>query len=358
MNEREKKLIALVVFLFLLLIIYYALYRPIMKQQEEVETQISSLKTELSEINKEYQQMTFYEDETQKAYDLIEKMQHEYPAGLSQESAFELLFDIENEFDGLIFTDVGFSEVETLMYSDEKNDENTIKSVRQTMTTNIELSYNDLKSFLRFIGTYQDRSVVTNLNMMLNEEENLIGIDMTLNQYALIGGGREYTPPSFEDVPVGKDQPFDSPNLQILEENGEARVYDAQADLYLAIKPTQADGNAQVMGLFLDDNQSTYVTSDENAEVTASLRLFYEGEQAYATYSFGGQTKAKQAFELGNALEMALFASKRLSDVDDSSMRMTISNETGVPLYINVEEEDPENPRLRIIVTEGEVVID
>lgn len=358
MNEREKKLIALVVFMFLLLIIYYALYRPIMKQQDEVETQISSLKTELSEINKEYQQMAFYEDETQKAYDLIEKMQHEYPAGLSQESAFELLFSLEDEFEDLTFTDVGFSEVETLMYSDEKNDENTIKSVRQTMSTNIELTYNDFKSFLRYIGAYKDRSVVTNLNMILNEEENMIGIDMIINQYALIGGGREYTVPTFDDVPVGKDQPFDSPNLQMLQEQGEARVYDAQADLYLAIKPTQADGNAQVMGLFLDDNQSSYVTADQNSEVTASLRIFYESEQAYATYSFGGQTKSKQAFELGNALEMALFASKRVNESDDSSMRLTISNETGITLYINVEEEDPEDPRLRIIVTEGEVVMD
>lgn len=358
MNEREKKLIALVGFLAVLLIIYYALYRPIMKEKEVLEGEIEVLNTTVGELRVEYDKMPFYEEEIVNSKDRIALIESNYPAGISQESGFKLLFDIESHFTEVEFKDIGFSDITTLSYSDERQDENTLRAIAQIMTTGGDFTYTDLKELIRFLGRYEDRSVLSNLNMTLNEEENLITTTFAINQYALEGGGRIFEIPQFDAVPKGKDQPFDSPTMNYVPRDELTRESDPSSDLFVILKPTASDGNAQIMGLTSDETEATYITSDVNQHLTGSLRIFEESGQTYVTYSYGGQSKNKQAFNLGNALELDLFASRRIDEDDLSSMTLQISNEIDKTLYINVKEEDKNSPRLEVEILSGQVIFD
>ncbi|MDF1617028.1 hypothetical protein [Petrocella sp. FN5] len=355
MSNRDKRLLGILGIAIIGLILYYAMYRPITIKKQALEEEMVAIEERAATLRVEYEKMPFYLEETEVAQTRIEEIQEVLPAELTQERAFKLLFDIEDTFSDINFGNVTFSNVETLAYSNEENDGTTEMAIRQNVVSNLDLSYTDLKAFLRYIGNYEDRTVLTNLSMNLLEEENKITTTLVMNMYGLVGAKREVEPVIFDTVPKGKIQPFDSPNLRITPQTVTNRVSDGTGDLFIALKPTRADGYAQVIGLTNDPGQRSYVTGDVDGVVQANLRIFIENGNYYATYVMNGITKSRQAFEVGQALELDLYASKRVDANDLVGMNLTIVNQTQLPLYINKIEEDPTNPRLNIVSTEGEV---
>ena len=355
MSHRDKRLLGILGIAIIGLILYYAVYRPVTLKKQAIEDELVAIEERVATLRVEYDKMPFYLEETEVAETRIIEIQETLPAELTQERAFKLLFDIESAFSEVNFGSVTFSNVETLAYSNELNDETTEMAIRQNVVSNLDLSYTDLKAFLRYIGNYEDRTVLTNLSMNLLEEENKIATTLVMNMYGLVGANREIEPVIFDTVPKGKIQPFDSPNLRITPETVTNRVTDGTGDLFITLKPTRADGYAQIIGRTNDPGQGSYVTGDGNNVVQANLRIFVENGNYYATYVMNGVTKSRQAFDVGQALELDLYASNRVDANDLVGMNLTIVNQTQLPLYINKIEEDPTKPRLNIVSTEGEV---
>jgi len=355
MSSRDKRLLGILGIAIIGLILYYAVYRPITIKKEALEIEMVAIEERVAILRVEYDKMPMYLKETEAAQTRIGEIQEKLPAELTQERAFKLLFDIERAFSDINFSNVTFSNVETLAYSNELKDATTEMAIRQNVVSNLDLSYKDLKAFLRYIGNYEDRTVLTNLSMNLLEEENKIATTLVMNMYGLVGANREIEPVIFDTVPKGKVQPFDSPNLRITPEAVTNRVSDSNGDLFITLKPTRADGYAQIIGLTNDPGQRSYVTGDGNNVVQANLRIFVENGNYYATYVMNGITKSRQTFEVGQALELDLYASNRVDANDLVGMNLTIVNQTQLPLYINKKEEDAAKPRLNIVSTEGDV---
>jgi len=356
MSNRDKRLLGILGIAIIGLILYYAVYRPVTLKKQAIEDELVTIEERVATLRVEYDKMPFYLEETEVAETRISEIQEALPAELTQERAFKLLFDIEKAFSEVNFGSVTFSNVETLAYSNELNDETTEMAIRQNVVSNLDLSYTDLKAFLRYIGNYEDRTVLTNLSMNLLEEENKIATTLVMNMYGLVGANREIEPVIFDTVPKGKTQPFDSPNLRITPETVTNRATDGTGDLFITLKPTRADGYAQIIGRTNDPGQGSYVTGDGNNVVQANLRIFVENGNYYATYVMNGMTKSRQAFDVGQALVLDLYASDRVDANDLVGMNLTIVNQTQLPLYINKIEEDPTKPRLNIVSTEGTVI--
>lgn len=378
MSNRDRKLISIILVVAIFVLGYYFLYKPITTKNKMAEEEIQTYNTELIELRGHYNKMDSYKEEIEKANKKIMLIQESLPGGLSQEQAFKLIFDIEKEFKEIEFSNIGFSPITTVGYSDEgdkaptstgdgdKNETEVqvgpapvFRSITQSVTTDVNLSYADLKRFLQFIYDYEDRTVLSNLNMTLNEEDGAIGVALTLNMYGLEGEGREIEPIEFKEIPVGKPVPFNSPNVVwSSDKQNPSRPSDSAEDLFISLKPLQADGYAQVIGLSGDPRQVSYINTEEADQVRALLRIYTENGKYYANYDINGAYKEKQEFEVGTALELALFSSDRLNETDNASMYLTIINQTDLPLYINKIEEDKENPRLFINVSEGQVIED
>ncbi|VDN49374.1 conserved protein of unknown function [Petrocella atlantisensis] len=356
MSNRDKRLLGILGIAIIGLILYYAVYRPITIKKQALEDELVTIEERVATLRVEYEKMPAYLEETEAAQTRIDEIQEVLPAELTQERAFKLLFDIEDAFSDINFGSVTFSNVETLAYSNELNDATTEMAIRQNVVSNLDLSYTDLKAFLRYIGNYEDRTVLTNLSMNLLEEENKITTTLVMNMYGLVGQDREVEPVIFNTVPKGKAQPFDSPNLRVTPQTVTNRVTDGTGDLFITLKPTRADGYAQIIGLTNDPGQRSYVTGDVDGVVQANLRIFIENDKYYATYEMNGSTMSRQTFEVGQALELDLYASNRVDANDQVGMNLTIVNQTELPLYINRIEEDPTKPRLNIVSTEGNVI--
>lgn len=360
MSNREKQLIGLVVVLLALLVMYYSLYRPMTNRRDQLESDIAALESQLVDVRAEYEKMPEYKEGIVMAKANIESIEEDYPTGLSQESGFKLVFDIEETFDEFIFANMNFSTVETIRSSDDKNNENTLYGLKQVLSSNLSFEYDELKDFLAFINEYPQRTVLTSLNMSLNEENGEIESGVILNQYAISGGDREFIVPEFEKVPTGKEQIFEAPDLKPSSNSnsngGDSRPTDPQADLFVTLKPTQSDIEAQIIGLTGDDTQQSYVKQDFNDTAYAILRIYQSNGQYYANYDIEGVYKEGNVFSVGNALEMTVYSTLRLEDNDRAGMALTVINETGSTLYIDVRDDDPNDPRLVVNVSKGKVV--
>lgn len=358
MSEQRRKLLIVVMLLLIGVLAYITLYAPLMSKKEALELEITTLETELNELSLNYEQMDQYKAEIVEANKRNEEIRAILPADLSQERAFKLLFDIEEAFNTVELVVVKFSEIEPILYSNELSDETTEVGIKQTISSTMNLSYSKLKEFLRFISDYKDRTVLDNLAIVLNVEDGTVGITLSMNMYGLMAAGRESEVIKFEDVPVGTGNLFGSPYGVSMDEEKPSHMGDSNDDLFIVLKPLKSDGYAQVIGLTGDASQTSYVKTDLNSTVNATLRIYVKNNNYYADYGINGLIKQGQEFELETALELSLFASERLDDDDRADMNITIMNETDQILYINTMEEDQENPRFNIVSKEGLVSVE
>ncbi len=367
MTNREKQMIGVVGVLLLLLVLYYVGYRPLTNKKAELEEEVASLTTTADELRKEYVKMAEYQAGIDASKATIAEIDAKYPSGLDQELGFELIFAIEDRYEGVLFDTMNFAPVEPLMYSEENVTENTLRGLRQTLTSDMMFDYGDLKDFLKFIVDYPKKTVLTSLNMSLDESTGKINTSISLNQYAIEGADRVYEAPVFDEVPTGNDILFDSENLLVdivgpsskrpKDADGNV-IRDAVSDIYIALKPTQADVEAQVIGLRADQTQSSYVRQDINDIVEATIRIYSSGDAYFADFILGDVDNGSNTFEVGNILEIEVNASDRVGDDDLAGMNLTIDNETDMVLYINHFTDDDDNPRLTFGSITGEVIID
>ena len=356
MSDREKQLVGLVLALLVLLASYYLIYKPIINEKIELEDELVLLNEEVEVLRAEYDKLPEYKEGIKEAQNSVKVVEKRYPAGLVQESAFKLLFDIENDFEDIEFTEAAFSMVESLAYSNELDAANSVQAIKQTITSSVELPYESIKELLTFIYDYEDRTVLDGFTLSMNKESGLIGMNLNMNMYALKSNEREFTPPTFEGVPMGNATLF-SPDASAasddLDSSGNKVLKDDRGDLFITLKPVKADIEAQVVGLTADNIQKSYVKTDINGAVEAILRLYVRDGQYYANYDVDGIYKTEQAFVLGDALEVDLYSADRLDEFDLVEMNLTIINESPSTLYINRKEEDTEQPRLNVVVQEG-----
>lgn len=359
MSERDKKLLFLLGFVGILVLGYYLGYAPMVRRQKVLEVEIKDYKAQYDELSIEYDKKDMYLKEIDDALERIDDIQSTLPASLTHDHSFELMFVLEEKFENLRFGSVAFSETEILNYNNENNDDTTLYGMRQQVTTTVDMAYDDLKAFMKEIYAYKYRTVLNNMNFTLDEDEQNIQLAFVANMYGLAGPNRVVEDIRFDEVPNGKRILFDSPNMiwDDLDEV-EQRSTDGTADLFISLKPSSADGDAQVMGIAGDATQTSYVTSDRNSAVNSILRIFIENNQYYASYEVDGSYKERQVFDIETTLEVQVKASERLNSNDKAGMNLTIINQTELPAYIVIDDENTVNDRLNVISTDGEVIIE
>lgn len=358
MSNREKQLIGLAVLLLVILLGYTFLYRPMMATRETLESEIDALNQQLTVLREEYAKMPEYEAGIISAENTIKEVTAKYPADLTQESAFKLIFDIEDAIEATEFTSVTFTPPEVLSYSSEDSSDGAVSLV-QRVSTSQELTYEEVKDLLRYIYGYDDRTVLDGLTLSVSDNSGLINITLGMNMYAIVDGERPFTLPEFETVPTGREVLFSTKKAEqvAVERERREQVKDEFSDLFIALKPTASDIESQVIGFTLDNIQKSYIKLNVNGVLEGKLRVYQQDNQYYASYEIDGVRREAQRFDKGTALEMDVFAAKRLDDFDKVGLNLEVINETSSTFYINIKEEDYDSPRLKIEVTGGNVQI-
>lgn len=358
MSSREKRLIVIVVIGLVLVLGYYFIYNPIIQTTNRYKTEIATYEGELIQLRAQYDNRERFEEEIENEKKYIEGVQEILPPDLAQERAFRLIFAIEEAFPDIQFDAITFGVLELLSNSSE-DPATALSAIRRTVNTETDIEYEELKDFLKFVYEFEDRTVLNNLNMVLNDETGLVNVTISLNMYGLVGGERVPDELRFDDVDYGTDILFGSPNIDwdTLGITQEKRPSDAQADLFISLKPIDSDGFTHVLGKVIDSGERSYIKHETNESLNGVLRIYSEGDQYLANYEINGLNLERQVFDVETALEMDVFSSSR-GEGDNVALNLSIYNQTDVTLFIDVKSDDSVRPRFNATINQGEVVID
>ncbi len=390
----KKRLIVLLVVVVVIVAGYYLGYKPIIGKGVTLKEEISALNAEIASLEPDYLRMAEIEEEIADIEKANDDKLAKYPAMLSEEYAFRLLFDIE-EMSGVEFRDISFGEVEIISSTtpeaapavedgeDGTNSEASPevveeKSFAQSVTTRCETDYEGLKEMLKFIYKYKNMTVIENLNVADIATTTDLSVNMQLQMIG-VSSSPNNKPPKFDKVELGHEVFFDIFASEELDEEmadkGKKRreerknskdkrgektkkkgERDDLADILIDVHSTAADAEAQMIGMLAVNPSSSVINSDYNNQVSVTVYLETYGENIVATYYMNGEERS-ETFPMGKVLEMDIYSSERVDGNDLSSIFLNVNNTTPYKFYINIKDDDPEWSRIDFGSMQGDYEI-
>ena len=135
-----------------------------------------------------------------------DKLIANYPGGIKQENTIVFLRNLEltNPLSMLV---ISFGDVASIPVADAYVDQDGVEhealtALAQTNTINFMCTYEEMKTMLAFFNNYEERMVVSAISMDKNEAGLLEGT-FVVNQYAVLGTGKELAPAKIPTVEHG-----------------------------------------------------------------------------------------------------------------------------------------------------------
>ncbi len=376
MKSREKNLLVFLLIMVIFVVVYYLVVAPLNAKAKSIQDDIDAVNTQINSLIPDYQRIDEIKAEIEDIKNKNSENAKKYPSMLTQENGLKLIFDIEKNIEGVEFTKASFSSIEVVSIDNSSNDpivnneenvdvagdegkENPNKesklSIVLPFTVSIDTDYKTIKSILAYINDYQSSTVVDQITITKDERTELLQAVFSIKMYG-ISNDLEYVRPEFDVVEQGKDTLFSSKVVDITIDsiknaNGPR---EEKGDIFIAIKPTISDAEAQVVALAGEKSQGSELKSDVNGVAKLKVKFTKELEEYYVSYELDKQVKEPTKFEKGAAIEIDLYSNPRTGADDKSEVELELINETGEKVYINAHDEDEERPRLIIKSTTGD----
>lgn len=380
LSERDKKLLMILVIVIIVCVPYFFVIQPAMDKMTVLESEISSLKSDIKYRENLALSAKDYEDAAAKyavaEADLISR----FPSDLLQEASLLFIHNTEQilpiSLYQVAFGDDVAAQVTSAAEEQAINEvEAATGDVTQdqviednTTTTNVgsglmgiqtqtrfayDSGYKEFKDFLKYIMDYNDRMVITELEASYSGEMELVTGTFTLNQYALKGEGRNKVQYLEPNMIQGTTNVFK-------QASGVFEVEEIDVpDFFILLNQPEADVDAIVVGQSNDVTEGSYLTSSKND--AQEVNVYFEGEDgAYNAYYEIGKEKFDEEgidFHKEGNIELRIISSARLDEDDDVEISLNIINETDCIVKVKTENDDEENPRVTIKGTTGDVVI-
>lgn len=247
-SNREKRMLLMLCGVLLMVISYVAVFSPQMDKASEISTQNESLESRLNELLGMAAKKEYYQRETQKMQDEIDKYCEQFPANIKEEDGIVLAQNIEKA-SGITIDTVGTgarlmvspdgtvdeesAEQQTLSEQDnaatkeqidkiEGNTETTTETqqtddalvedtptlYRTQDTLNYKGSYENLKKAVTYINSQTGRMTVDNITMTFDSGTGGLTGTMTVNIYSMSGIGTQYSEPDAGTSTYGKKNLF------------------------------------------------------------------------------------------------------------------------------------------------------
>ena len=211
--------------------------------------------------------------------------------------------------------------------------------------------YEEFKEFLDYIENYNDRMVITSLTASYAMDMNQVNGNFTLIQYALKGEDRN--PVSFLEPEMiqGTNNIFTQASGVFNEETNQS------AQFFLMLNQPDADDEAFIMGQMSDVAEKTYLVNDENKLQKAAIEFEGTDGEYTAYYSVGKEKTVKEGipFAADGQIGFEILSSERADDKDKVSVQVDIVNNTDTIVYLSVQNDDEENPRVTIKGKTGDI---
>lgn len=372
MSKSNIKIILFLVAVAIVALTYFYVFKTNVDEAESIQSEVDSLQARYDDLKAKEKDRDMYLAETERMNGLFEERLAYFPATLDQEISVMFIKGVEKDQGNLQFSvnSVGLGEPETF-YSlsaavasttsddEEADTEEIVSGDYQCMTAafpiQYEGSYEGLKDFIDYIMAYQYRMNLSSINISYNAQEDIYSGTVALNAYCVTGGGREADKVDV-DVKEGVDNLF-------LGGDGAAAVTSSghDADDGAGI----ADDHDILIGLNNANNDSSdgiivsagsnRVSSTENSIETVELKISEEDGKNQVEVALGDDS---YSFELtDDELTIYVESSDRVDSDDKNGIKLNVVNDTGVPVFVKVADDDSSAPRFALGSKTGTVKV-
>lgn len=220
-------------------------------------------------------------------------------------------------------------------------------------------SYKSLKDVVSYIDTYSDRMTVNKLTITYTDEEQYEG-DMDIYCYSVEGESRPERSIDLNQVEVGVDNIFgggagasgssSSSTLNKYDENDGASL-ETTYDFYTMVNAASSDVSAKVVGQNGSGKDSTVISNSDNSISTVKYEIYEKDGKNYCKYTLDDSKSYEAEITSPDDVKILIQSSERKGDDDQVKVKVTVDNQTALPVYIKVSGDDAVSPRVSVAKT-------
>ena len=378
LTEKDKNLLLILAVIAAFCLPLVLLVQPAMNKCEALTREISELQSRKSYLDQIVAAGSTYQEEAENIAVKKEELMNRFPSDIPQEASLLFMDNIEKKLPISLYQ-VGFGEdvamqmtsaptqeaidqveadtgdvTDDSVYADTTS-QTAVTSGLTGISTSTDFSYTagyeEFKEFLDYIENYNDRMVITSLTASYAMDMNQVNGNFTLIQYALKGEDRN--PVSFLEPEMlqGTNNIFTQASGVFHEETNQS------AQFFLMLNQPDADDEAFIMGQMSDVAEKTYLVNDENKLQKAAIEFEGTDGEYTAYYSVGKEKTVKEGipFTADGQIGFEILSSERADDKDKVSVQVDIVNNTDTIVYLSVQNDDEENPRVTIKGKTGDI---
>lgn len=378
LTEKDKNLLLILAVIAAFCLPLVLLVQPAMNKCEALTREISELQSRKSYLDQIVAAGSTYQEEAENIAVKKEELMNRFPSDIPQEASLLFMDNTEKKLPISLYQ-VGFGEdvamqmtsaptqeaidqveadtgdvTDDSVYADTTS-QTAVTSGLTGISTSTDFSYTagyeEFKEFLDYIENYNDRMVITSLTASYAMDMNQVNGNFTLIQYALKGEDRN--PVSFLEPEMiqGTNNIFTQANGVFNEETNQS------AQFFLMLNQPDADDEAFIMGQMSDVAEETYLVNDENKLQKAAIEFEGTNGEYTAYYSVGKEKTVKEGipFTADGQIGFEILSSERADDKDKVSVQVDIVNNTDTIVYLSVQNDDEENPRVTIKGKTGDI---
>lgn len=378
LTEKDKNLLLILAVIAAFCLPLVLLVQPAMNKCEALTREISELQSRKSYLDQIVAAGSTYQEEAENIAVKKEELMNRFPSDIPQEASLLFMDNTEKKLPISLYQ-VGFGEdvamqmtsaptqeaidqveadtgdvTDDSVYADTTS-QTAVTSGLTGISTSTDFSYTagyeEFKEFLDYIENYNDRMVITSLTASYAMDMNQVNGNFTLIQYALKGEDRN--PVSFLEPEMiqGTNNIFMQASGVFNEETNQS------AQFFLMLNQPDADDEAFIMGQMSDVAEETYLVNDENKLQKAAIEFEGTNGEYTAYYSVGKEKTEKEGipFTADGQIGFEILSSERADDKDKVSVQVDIVNNTDTIVYLSVQNDDEENPRVTIKGKTGDI---
>lgn len=378
LTEKDKNLLLILAVIAAFCLPLVLLVQPAMNKCEALTREISELQSRKSYLDQIVAAGSTYQEEAENIAVKKEELMNRFPSDIPQEASLLFMDNTEKKLPISLYQ-VGFGEdvamqmtsaptqeaidqveadtgdvTDDSVYADTTS-QTAVTSGLTGISTSTDFSYTagyeEFKEFLDYIENYNDRMVITSLTASYAMDMNQVNGNFTLIQYALKGEDRN--PVSFLEPEMiqGTNNIFMQASGVFNEETNQS------AQFFLMLNQPDADDEAFIMGQMSDVAEETYLVNDENKLQKAAIEFEGTNGEYTAYYSVGKEKTVKEGipFTADGQIGFEILSSERADDKDKVSVQVDIVNNTDTIVYLSVQNDDEENPRVTIKGKTGDI---
>ena len=416
MSDRDKKLLVYLGALIILAAAYFLVGKPFMDKIDVLNDEKSQLEIELRQKREAYENKEQYEQGIEDANARIQAIIDEFPEDNADEKSIMFASHAETDIP-IWFTQMKFAEETKNMINGQEGEsasdveqaqleEDVAAAEGETaaegeggedapeatgsegeagisdlmyrdteLGLTFECKYDGFKNLLAYIRDYKDRMVIKDIDVSYNRETGLVAGNLVLSQYAVLGPDRILPEVETDVDNIGTDNIFLNSNhggtiLELLADIAsdflsmimgdlpEEALDELGTDYFVKVNAVTENTNGKTIGRADDVSESTYITSSSNKKEDVSFKISGSGGSYTVTYKIG---KSEYSDTIEKAADSKIYlrivSSVRMGDDDECAVSLRVSNDSDLPVVVNVEGDDPGNPRVNIVERSGNVTV-